>query len=153
MQIRLATKSDVPVICDLYPKLYALMSQMQPLFWKTASPDKQYLENFVENENSDIFVAQSDNQIIGFMLVRQQKTPPYSHLVPHNYAYLMDVFVLEEFQNRGLGTLFVDQLMKWAKERQLDFVELNVLSNNTSAIRLYERLGFTTDWQTMRYML
>ena len=37
----------------------------------------------------------------------------------------------------------------WAKEQDCNFVNLDVLSNNTSAITLYEKLGFIPKAQEM----
>ena len=42
---------------------------------------------------------------------------------------------------------------KWAKERNLDYIELFVLSNAEEANAFYEREGFETVSRTMRYVL
>ena len=56
---------------------------------------------------------------------------------------LLDIGLLEEFQNRGVGTLLVKQLIDEAvgKSKPLRHTVF-VLNNN--ALRFYERLGFVT---------
>ena len=41
----------------------------------------------------------------------------------------------------------------WARERQLEYVELNVLQENRSAQRLYEKHGYMTAVKTMKKKL
>jgi ribosomal protein S18 acetylase RimI-like enzyme len=55
---------------------------------------------------------------------------------------LVDIAFLPEFQNRGLGTALLHQLIRESDEAGLP-VRLQVVCNNP-AKRLYERLGFIT---------
>ncbi len=65
----------------------------------------------------------------------------------------MDACVTESERSRGVGRLLIEAVKTWAEERRLDYVELNVLSNNRRAIALYEREGFTEEMRTMRCKL
>ncbi|WP_337981008.1 GNAT family N-acetyltransferase [Lysinibacillus sp. JNUCC-52] len=47
----------------------------------------------------------------------------------------------------------LSEAKKWAKNRQLDYVELNVLSGNIGAIALYEKQGFQDMSHIMRLEL
>ena len=50
---------------------------------------------------------------------------------------LVDIALLPEFQNRGLGSQLIRELLSAGKP-----VELSVLQSNVRAIQLYLRLGF-----------
>ena len=54
---------------------------------------------------------------------------------------LVDIALLPEYRNRGIGTTLIKSLLKEATGAQKS-VALQVLRGNTAA-RLYERLGFT----------
>lgn len=41
----------------------------------------------------------------------------------------------------------------WAKEQKCNIISLDVLANNTRAIKLYEKLGFIPKAQEMYYKL
>ena len=61
--------------------------------------------------------------------------------------FLANIQVLPEFQNRGLGAAVVRTVMESARSLRLP-VRLQVLKVNTSARRLYERLGFVLVGET-----
>ena len=54
--------------------------------------------------------------------------------------FLANVYLLPEFQNRGVGSMVVRGLMAEARDLGVPLT-LNVLRNNPDARRLYERLG------------
>jgi len=52
------------------------------------------------------------------------------------------LYVREDYRSRGVGSQTLNQTIKAARERGLDFVTLTVDCDNTVAFRLYDRLGF-----------
>ena len=56
---------------------------------------------------------------------------------------LLDIALLTEFQNRGVGAYLVQQLIDEAKRAQKPLRHM-VFMLNDDAFRFYERLGFTT---------
>lgn len=56
-------------------------------------------------------------------------------------VYLEDIFVSENFRNRGIGKLLMDHTINFAKRNNCTCIEWVVNSGNTSAQRFYESLG------------
>lgn len=56
---------------------------------------------------------------------------------------LLDIGLLEEFQNRGVGTILVKRLIAEAREAKKSLRHMVFVLNN-NAHRFYERLGFVT---------
>lgn len=56
---------------------------------------------------------------------------------------LLDIGLLEEFQNRGIGTNLVRELIAEAKKKNKPLRHMVFVLNN-NAHRFYERLGFVT---------
>ena len=54
---------------------------------------------------------------------------------------------------RVVGTMLLQQARAWAKERNLEYIELGVLAGNEGASRLYEKMGFSDVQKTMRCRL
>jgi ribosomal protein S18 acetylase RimI-like enzyme len=50
--------------------------------------------------------------------------------------------VLNEYRRHGVGSALLKELFLWAKEHQLNRIELEVFSNNLAAIGLYKKMGF-----------
>jgi acetyltransferase len=56
------------------------------------------------------------------------------------------VLVQDKFQGKRLGTKFVEVLIEIARERGLEDVRADVLTENESMLKVFRRLGFTTQW-------
>lgn len=61
-----------------------------------------------------------------------------------DWAGITDVWVAPEQRRRGLAVLVVRTLVGWAAERGATTAYLQVRGDNTAALALYARLGFTT---------
>ncbi|WP_306437203.1 GNAT family N-acetyltransferase [Clostridium minihomine] len=90
---------------------------------------------------------------MGFALIQQQETPPYRCMVPHRFTYLTDLVVDPLEQEKGIGTILIEEVKQWSKKKGSDYVELGVLSQNRRAIALYEKMDFEECMKTMRTKL
>jgi acetyltransferase len=56
------------------------------------------------------------------------------------------VLVQDKFQGEHLGSKFVEILIGIARERGLEEIRADVLSENKSMLNVFRRLGFSTHW-------
>jgi acetyltransferase len=56
------------------------------------------------------------------------------------------VLVHDRFQGKGLGAKFVEVLIKIARERGLEDIRADVLTENESMLKIFHRLGFTAHY-------
>jgi ribosomal protein S18 acetylase RimI-like enzyme len=68
----------------------------------------------------------------------------YSDLNAHRVAFITSVSVVADWSRRGIGTRLVRDCVAYAAQLRLHSVRLEVNGQNRSAIRLYERLGFSS---------
>lgn len=153
MKIRRAELADMDAICDLYDTLFQEMADLQPDYFQMTGQNRGFLASMIEAQDADVLLAEDDNRMAGFALIQESNTPPFGCLIQHRYAYLMDACVASEERSKGTGSLLIEAVKTWAEKRSLDYVELNVLSNNERAIGVYEREGFTEEMRTMRCKL
>lgn len=66
-------------------------------------------------------------------------------------ADLVSMWTAPSHRQTGVGRLLVNQVLEWAGERNVSTLLLMVTSNNASAIRFYERLGFVRTGRTEPY--
>jgi len=151
MIIRLAKLEDVKTISEMYRDFFAFNAEMQPAYYKKAESG-EYPLNTIKSEDSDIIIAQTDEITVGFLSIFEEKTPPYDSLAPHKFAVVMDLFVLPSYRKKGIGTALIDVAKRWADKRNLDYLELNILSENENAARFYMREGFKTVSHTLRFL-
>jgi len=67
------------------------------------------------------------------------------------HAQLVSMWIAPTHRQLGVGRLLVDEVFNWARSRSVRTMLLMVVSNNDSAIRFYERLGFTRTGRTDPY--
>lgn len=77
--------------------------------------------------------------IIGHADLRARPEPHTAHRA------LLGMGVRRDVRRSGLGQELVNFILDWAKHTgAIEIVDLSVMSNNLPAIKLYEKLGFTT---------
>ena len=66
-------------------------------------------------------------------------------------AQLIAMWTAPTHRQQGVGRLLVNAVLNWARSRNARTLLLMVTSNNESAIRFYERLGFIRTGRTEPY--
>ena len=56
------------------------------------------------------------------------------------------ILVQDRFQGKHLGSKFVEMLIEIARERGLEEIRADVLTENKNMLNVFRRLGFTTQW-------
>lgn len=153
MTITAAQITDIPELKKLYRLLFTGMSQLQPLYYQTSDQDADFIKESISRENSEILVAREEDCLLGFALVQCLQTPPYPCIAPHRFTYLMDFVVDESQRRKGIGKALLAAVKEWAEERGSDYIELNVLTQNTPALNLYQGMRFEECTKTMRLNL
>src|SRR5436305_3441623 len=98
------------------------------LKWQFEMQRQQYEARFPDSEYK---VIEVDNQPAGRVWVGENE----------NEIRLLDIALLPEFQNRGVGTLLLRELIDEARRSQKPLRHM-VFMLNSDAHRFYERLGF-----------
>ena len=66
-------------------------------------------------------------------------------------ARLVSMWVAKDARGQGIGKALVDAAIRWARESRAQTMVLTVTSNNDTATRFYEGLGFTSTGRTEPY--
>lgn len=85
-----------------------------------------------------IFFTEHASQLIGMTGVRLGESSKTRHA-----ALIISVFVRPEWRGLHIAERLIGSGCEWAKERGAEMVKLAVVTTNTSAVRCYERCGFT----------
>lgn len=111
---------------------------------------KEYYMELLEQEHSTVLVAQEESKIIGFAVISIEGSPDYPSLVQRKFAYIHDFGVDQSSKLQGIGSLLFEACLKWAKERNVNEVELNVWEFNEEAIAFYRKHSMKTISRKMR---
>lgn len=66
-------------------------------------------------------------------------------------AQLISMWTSPTHRQRGIGRLLVSEVLAWTRKRKVGTLLLMVTSNNETAMRFYERLGFARTGHTEPY--
>lgn len=146
-KIRLAKIEELETLLEFEQGIVIAERPMNPTL-KDGEIHYYDLAKLVESELSDVFVAELNGEIIASGYALEKKAKDY--LKHEKYAHLGFMYVKPEHRGKGVNQLILDALLAWARERNLTEIRLEVYSENTSAIRAYEKAGFAPHLLEMR---
>ena len=145
VDIRLATKADVPLLHGLIRQL-AIYEKLEHTMVSTEADVAEGL--FGARPAAEALVASLDGAPVGFALF----FTTYSTFLGRPGLYLEDLFVVPEARGHGAGKALLARLAQLTVERRYGRLEWVVLDWNEPAIGFYKRLGALPmdEWTTYR---
>ncbi|TDE04609.1 GNAT family N-acetyltransferase [Flavobacterium hiemivividum] len=95
-----------------------------------------------------IVVAEIESLIVGSGYARIEAAKPY--LKHSNYAYLGFMYTDPKHRGKGVNAKIIEALKEWCRSHDITELRLDVYSDNPSAIRAYEKVGFKKHLLNMR---
>lgn len=108
---------------------------------------RQDIQCNVISGNDFLQIAAVNSSIVGFIRAGRGKCNRIAHT-----AYIV-IGILKEYTHRGIGTVFFQNLVKWAEENHIVRLELTVECHNIAALHLYEKNGFQIEGTRKKSML
>jgi RimJ/RimL family protein N-acetyltransferase len=90
------------------------------------------------DQHGTIFFAEYENELIGMTGIRRRESAKTRHS-----ADIFSVYVRPEWRGLHIAEALIEACIAWAKAQDVNIVKLGVLSSSTSAVRCYQRCGFT----------
>lgn len=145
--IRLATKNDLPVLDTFMDDLVNAERPMDVTI-KDGKVIYYDLESFISSDDAVLYVVEINGELVasGYAKIK----PDRSYLKHEKQGYLGFMFVPEKHRGNGYNKLIVDALLAWCKTKNIHEIRLDVYDSNPSAIRAYEKAGFSKHMIHMR---
>ena len=109
------------------------------------------LKSLLTSPLAEVVVAEMDNKIIASGYARIDKSKPF--LKHSHHAYLGFMYVVPEYRGQGINKKIMDVLKDWAVSQNITEFSLEVYYDNASAIKAYEKIGFSKYILEMRFNL
>lgn len=137
MEIRRINQSEADLVTMLFDKYRVFYKQQSDIHTV-----RKFIHTRLANNESAIFVALDNiaGEIIpaGFT----QLYPTYSSVRVVKNWILNDLYVDSSYRKQGIGEKLIRVAMKFAKENDAKYVQLETAIDNYTAQSLYERIGF-----------
>ena len=140
MNIRNATKSDMPSVLELIKELAVFEKEPEAV---VVTAEDLVRDGFSENPLFECFVAEENNEIIGMALYYYRFSTWKGKTI-----HLEDLIVKEDKRGTGAGFALYTEIIKKGKAENVRRIEWNVLDWNTPAIDFYKKSGANVlkDW-------
>lgn len=113
--------------------------------WSTGNPDEPGFERQLadwlagEGDRRTTWLASVDELPVGMASMLEYRRMPHPGRAGSRWGYVSNMFVLEDFRGRGIGSALLQELVDVARARH--YARL-VLSPSDQATAFYRRAGF-----------
>ncbi|MER3115284.1 GNAT family N-acetyltransferase [Bacillus altitudinis] len=143
MDIVRANENDlkqVSVLFNQYRQFYKQISNVEGAY--------HFLVERYRKQESILFVAKQGEQYVGFV----QLYPTFSSVAMKDAFILNDLFVINDFRQKGVGKELMKKAFSFANDKGARFICLETATSNIKAQQLYEKMGMTSDSSTQHYI-
>ena len=102
--------------------------------------DRKKVSDELKDENSTFMIVYNDEVPAGYMKVNE--APSQSDINDANSMEIERIYVLDKFQNMGMGKYLMEKAVSIAYERKKQYIWLGVWEKNKKALGFYGKNGF-----------
>lgn len=144
MEVFLADINHLETVSILFDKYRIFYNQTSDI-----EAAKYFLKERFQNNDSRIFLANDNGEIIGFT----QLYPTFSSVSMKRVWILNDLYVKESHRQKGVARLLMNTAQEYAKASGAIRVILATHISNTNAQKLYKSQGYIKDEEFYHYAL
>ena len=130
--IRTAVAADEEKIRELFLEMLRTILHTE----NVDGYEEGYLDKYWSSGEDRIYIADAGGEAVGFLSAEVYHDPV-------DHVYLDDFSVTAGYRNRGIGSALLRAAEAYAGETGSRAVLLHVEKTNTSAMRFYERSGYS----------
>lgn len=152
LSYREVREEDLPVIAGMYSQLNDYFYQMGYRLPQPEDIGQVWLDSFQRTLGrfSNVFIAELDGRVAGFMLCRVKRVP--AHMGGVLVGELSDMWIIAEARRMGIGDRLSRLAIEWLRQQGVHSVEIQVLRDNEASWKLYERMGFELEFRVGRLL-
>ena len=106
------------------------------------------LKEMIDASHVELIVAEANNKLVASGYARIEKAEPF--LKHDSHAWLGFMYVHPDYRGKGINKKIMDVLKQWAFSKNVKELRLQVYFDNMSAIKAYEKIGFSKHMIEMR---
>ncbi|MCH1625262.1 GNAT family N-acetyltransferase [Ferdinandcohnia quinoae] len=107
-----------------------------------------FLQNVLNGDKWFIWVAEENGSIVSHIYIELIQKVPRPGRVTHPFAYMTNVYTIEEYRNKGIGSSLLSAVNEWVREMNYEFV---IVWPSDEAINFYGKNGYVQCKEPMEY--
>ena len=108
--------------------------------WTMSNEGEEYFKNRITKEDGCAYIAVAGDEIIGYLVGGMYEEVHYRK--PAIFAELENMFVLETYRGKGVGTQLYRAFVEWCKSKRVWRIHVVASAQNTDGINFYRKNGF-----------
>jgi len=144
IKIRRAKEADAEAVVAVWKEMALLHQKWEPAVWalvaEPETPALNYYRGFINHKHIVFFVAEENQQIIGFLSACQGSRPPVLRQRP--YGQILECCVAAKARRKGVGRLLVAKAFAWFKKQGVEEIKVNYATKNAAAKKFWQALDF-----------
>ena len=144
MNIRKMEINDYKQVHNLIEQVHDLHLKHRADIYRDKDPISfEDFSQFVNDSNYVCYVAEKDKNIVGEVIAVKKEIKEEKVFKHRVVIFIEDICVDVEYRRQGIGKTLYEKVLLYAKDNNIDSIELVVWSFNNDAIRFYEELKMT----------
>ena len=123
----------------LFKEEYKKYDKSLNLKW-TYAEGKKYFKKRIASKNGFVGIAEIKGEIAGYLCGGISKGKIYRKKA--KYAELENMVINGKLRGRGIGTMLVNDFLKWCKENRVGYISVTASVKNKQAADFYRKFGF-----------
>ncbi len=164
MEIRKATKKDIPFLSDLFHQEIEYHQKLAQYYELLPNFDwNNYVEEKLKLSNGSILVCEYCGKLGGFIDIRihsytanAQRQSIFNRIrygvkkrttlpiKPLQWGVIEECFVVPSLRMKGIGSQLVHSALKWFQARKISRIELSLIAHNREGELFWKKFGFET---------
>lgn len=136
IQIRFARSTDLPEILEIYNHAILYTTAVYDYQAHTLEMRENWLAE-KQSKNHPVLVAEIAGQVTGFASYGM-----FRNWAAYQYAMEHSVYIHPQFNNQGIATSLLKELIQQAEQNQVHTLIAGIDSQNEKSIHLHQKLGF-----------
>lgn len=112
----------------------------------------EYIVQLLGNTEKDgalLLVAEHESELVGFVSLLELVVPEGREAGKDAYSFLSDLFVREDFRNKGTGSLLTNAAEQYARQAGASRIALKVLTENRDAVAFYRKMDYQEKFRVL----
>ena len=150
--IRPAAENDYEGLNVLFEEIDEHHRKALPqIFRKPDGParTRDFLSGVLADQNAVIFLAETQDQIIGLIYAYIRSIPEIPIRIPCRVGEVDHLIVMNRYRRYGVGKALMEMVHQWADQMKLDRLELSVWDFNEGARDFYRELDYKPAFMRM----
>ena len=138
--IRVAKIEDAQAMIDLIKTADTeskFLAREEGEFKTSLEREREILTNVINNESGSWFIAEIDGRVVG-----QCNVGFIRSYLRYRHRAEVSFVILRQFCHLGIGGKMMEQCLRWCKDKNIEQIELDVVTINESALNMYRSFGF-----------